>query len=68
MCKYIQCVHTHNTYTQDNTVMYVYMALWHSQMISSEMTDLTLPLYSRNQKKQYGELRVGAKIFSGKVC
>ena len=36
-------------------------------MITSEMTEVTLPLYSRNQKRQYGELRVGVKILRGKV-
>lgn len=40
----------------------------HPQVISSEMTDVTLPLYSRNQKRKYGELRVGVKIFTGKVA
>lgn len=36
-------------------------------MISSEMTKLTLPLYSRDRKRQYGEVRVGINILKGKV-
>lgn len=53
----------YNLYTCVRINMYV-----HLQNISSKMTELTLPLYSRNQKRQYGELRVGVQILRGKVC
>jgi len=36
-------------------------------MINSKMTELSLPLYSRNQKRQYGEIQVGVKIVNGRV-